>query len=173
MNLNVGVPLVDDTVIVTAAYEDLSATIEALTAEQVRRALADNDPGALADKYFDMNFSVRTVHPVLENGLLICPGVKTLNSKTSHDCAFIAVDSSWVWDHSDAVWSEIRKTMHGSKMVQQSVTIVPVYDGVVVDVVTSKARSGPCKMSQVKSYVVKNNMLEPTSTRTSIPRGHS
>lgn len=162
-------PLLTEEQIVEATPEALTATIQALTGEQVRRALADAEPAAVAEDAFEgagFDFRGNPVAPYLFQGLLVCPGVKVEKSKTSHDCVFVSIGKEWVWESPDAVHDDMRQ-LPGTKVVKRSVTIVPVYEGLEYDVVASEARGGGrCQMKTVRSFEVRGGALVETKART-------
>lgn len=165
-------PLVPAKRLHDASDASISDTITDLVAEQHRRALERNDIDAIAHEAFSQQITVRNAVPYLVNGLLVCPGVKVMSSRTSHDCVFASIDGVWAWEHPDAVYDRMVTTTIGSRQAQVSVTIVPAHDTMTVDAVTSKARSGPCRMSAVTSLLVTNNTLTKQSSRNTAPRAH-
>ena len=166
-------PLVSTPALLAASDDQLAVTIGLLVEEQQRRAVAGGDLGALAAEGFAGGFDSKGVAkvPYLRGGLLVCPGSKSERSKSSHDCVFTSVAGCWVWEHPDAVFDEMRQ-LPGVKVVRQSVTIVPAFEGLEFDVVCSQARSGPCEMRTARSFAVREGRLVETKTRSRPPAGH-
>lgn len=168
-------PLLDTETLLAATLGQLSTTIEVLRGEQIRRALEESDPVAVAeDAFTDSGFDGRgnPAAPYLHRGLLVCPGMKAEKSKTSHDCVFVSLDDSWAWEHPDAIFDEMRQ-LPGTKVVRRSVTIFAAYEGMTYDVVTSTARGGGrCQMANVRSFEVRGDSVVETRARTRAAAGH-
>jgi hypothetical protein len=168
-------PLLSTEQLTGADDDEIIATIQALTAEQIRRALDEADPAAVAEAAFEgeaFDYKGMPVAPYLFKGLLVCPGVKSEKSKTSHDCIFVSIGSDWVWDHAEAVFDDMRQ-LPGQKVVRRGITILPAYEGLEYDVVTSQARGGGrCQMKSVRSFAVRGGRLVETKARTKAENTH-
>jgi hypothetical protein len=144
--------------------------------EIVSRLLAEGDLDAISDDVFTTTGFLPNMLPALPwvnaDGVLICPGTKAHKSKTSHDCVFVSVDSHWVWNHPDALSDAMRTTVTNGKTLTQSVTLLPVMSGMEVDVVTSAARSGPCKAKHVDSFTFNGTTLLRVPARTRAAAEH-
>ena len=160
--------------LLAATDAQIAVTIAALVEEQKRRALEGGDLDALANEAFEgPGFDRRGLAnlPYLRDGLLICPGVKSEKSASSHDCTFVSVDDNWVWDHPDTAYTTMRQ-LPGQKVVRQTVAIIPAYEGMEIDVVHSTARSGPCQMKSARIFTVTGGILVETGARSRSPQGH-
>jgi len=163
--------LLPDEVIVAATDEQIHATMSALAGELHARALAGGDLEAIAEQAFVDGFTAKGVPlmPWLAGGLLICPGYKKSRSATSHDCSFVSLDGTWVWDAPNKLVDIIRD-VPGAKAHTCSVTVVVPTEGMRVDAVTSKSRGGgPCQMASAHSFQVRGAELVEVSTRTMRP----
>lgn len=157
-----------------ATDDELAHTIADLIGEQQRRALEGGDIDAIAEEAFNtLGFDRRGLPnvPYLSHGLLVCPGAKIEKSVSSHDCQFVSVQSTWVWEHADIVYDHMR-TLPTGKIIRQSVTILPAYESLEYDVVASTSRSGPCQMKTARSFEVREGQLVETHTRARAPEGH-
>ena len=165
--------------LLAAADADLSATIDALHAEQQRRALEAGDPDAIAEECFDgagFDYKGNPGNPYLVDGLLVCPGLKRDKSRTSHVCVFVSIDGQWSWEHPDRVFDDMQQVTHaGNTVARRAVTIVAAHDGMEIDVVTSKSTSGSaCQMQTAKAYRVENGQLVHVGNRArpTTPNSH-
>lgn len=166
--------LVSEEQLRAASDDELAHTIADLIGEQKRRALDGGDIDAIAEEAFaSVGFDRRGMPnlPYLRHGLLVCPGAKLEKSTSSHDCQFVSIESTWVWEHPDTVYDHM-KTLPGGKIIRQSVTILPAFESLEYDVVESTARSGPCQMKKARSFEVRENQLVETRTRARAPEGH-
>lgn len=149
--------------------EQLAEAIASLTAEAHRRAVADADPDAITAQTFATAFTAAgepgppTVTPA---GLLICPGAKLVQSSRKHKCTFITVDGEWVWNHPDAIHDTMRTADLAGRHVIQSVTLIPLAEGAIVEQVSSQAASGPCRVRRTDTYTYTGSQLRRTSTST-------
>jgi len=157
--------LVPGQVLASCSDEALEVTIAVLRSEQQRRALVAGDVDALVAEAFERAFdrTGRAGLPFLHDGLLICPGSKVSRSKSSHDCTFVSLDAGWVWEHPD-VAADSGITLPGGK-IHQFVTVIPAFEAMKFDVVTSVARSGPCRMKSVRTYTISGGTLHEVSVR--------
>lgn len=168
-----GRSLIDPAVLTAARAVDLAETIAVLIEEQRSRAIADADPEAIAAEAFEEAFdhSGKPRAPYLSHGLLVCPGGKNIKSKTSHDCTFVAVGDTWVWDSADVLYDDLRQ-QPGSRWMQ-AITILAPYEGLEFDQVDSRSRSGgKCQMINARSYTIRNGAIVATQVRARSASGH-
>ena len=145
--------------------EDLSVLASMVRDEQQRRALESEDLEAVVEDAFTNGFDGRgmAVEPwITPGGLLVCPGSKIHRSKQSHRCRFVAVGERWVWDAHEKLCDEVRQFPQRSDSVQ-TVTVLAAVDGLVIDLVTSKASGGAHKRESALAWEVRSGALEPTS----------
>jgi hypothetical protein len=148
---------------------DLAGLAEAVTAEQQARAVANNDPQALVELGFKEGFDAKgaTRTPWLVGGMLICPGVMSGPvGRTSHTCTFTRVGEHWCWEHPDVQADVVRQTSVGAQVSQRSITLIPAFEAMVLDVITSRYRTGAHHMTSGTSYLVQGTTLIKVNTRT-------
>jgi len=149
--------------------DGLSALAAMVGSEQRRRALAAEDPAAVMADAFDHGFDARgmAVAPwITQGGLLVCPGSKIHRSRQSHRCRFVAVGDTWVWEAADRVDDELR-WLPGRTDSLHTVTLLAAVDGLVVDVVTSKASGGAHTRESASAWEVRaGELVAVASTST-------
>ena len=156
----------------------LAELVAAALSEQRRRAVSSGDPDSVADAAFDTAFDASGVarNPALSGALVICPGslVGTSKSSGSHDCVFIHAteqqsDGAWVFEHPERLSDRIRHISVRGRDVQQSITVLPVTEGLKLQRIVSKARGGKHERQSVTAWQVKDGALvaahpDPVST---------
>jgi hypothetical protein len=150
-------------------------------AEQRRRALESGDVDTLADAAFATAFDPSGVarNPTISGRLLLCPGSLTGSNKSggSHDCVFIYAtaadsDGAWVFEHPDRLTDLIRHTTVRGRDTQQSITVLPATEGLKVQRIVSKARSGKHERQSIVAWQIRGGVLvtahpDPVSTTNS------
>jgi hypothetical protein len=146
---------------------ELSALAACVAAEQQMRAIAGADPDALVELGFAEGFKSDGLprDPWLVAGVLICPGARNDRSATSHDCGFVTVGDVWVWEADERITDVIRQ-VPGPRHRMRSVTLLAAFDGLAVDLVVSRARSGMHQLRGVRSFEVHNAEVTLVGTRT-------
>lgn len=151
-----------------AALSDaqLSGLGAQVAAEQQSRAVAEADPEALTELGFAEGFKSNglPIDPWMVNGVLVCPGSKIDKSATSHDCAFANVGGDWIWECGDLLLDTVRY-VPGPKTQMRSVSLVAAYEGLAVDLVASKLKTGVHQMQSVRSFVVTGGKLQLVQAR--------
>jgi hypothetical protein len=147
-----------------AGLWDLAA---AVAAEQRRRLLEAGDSAAAVETGFERGFDAKghAREPVIDHGFLVCYGSVVEKSATSHDCRFVHVEDSWVWEWPDTICDDVRKVPDRSRQHQRSVTLLVPVEGLEIDVVTSQMRQGVHRMIKTTSYRVRSGALEVVKTR--------
>lgn len=166
--------LLNAAALAAASDEELADTAAAIIVEQHRRALAANDLDALVEEAFETGFNGKgePVAPWLVGALLICPGSKRNRSATSHECSYVSVEGSWVWESEELIVDDVRP-VPGPKQQSRSVSIVGAVEGMKLDQVASASRSGgPCEMKTATSFQISHGRLEKVATRARKPSGH-
>ena len=108
--------------------------------------------------------------PWVEGDVIVCPGATIAKSRTSHRSRFLSVDDTWVWDSMDLIVEE--KNSHpGKNEGFKAVALVPVIEGMALDLVTIKGRNGVLNPERVVSYEVQRGELIEVSARTIELRG--
>ena len=160
--------------LLAASDDRLSAAIAALVEEQRGRARDRGDLGALLEAAFDRGFDAQghAKEPWIEHGLLFCPGSLVERSATSHDCVFAHIDEDWVWESPELVQDAVRQHRGRGAHHQHSISVVGVIEGLELDHIGAKKRSGAHQMTSVRSYRIRAGALELVSTRTPRVTGH-
>jgi hypothetical protein len=156
------------------AGEDLSVLASMVRDEQQRRALEAEDLEAVTEDAFANGFDGRgmAVAPwITPGGLLVCPGSKIHRSRQSHRCRFVAVGERWVWDAHERLCDEVRQYPQRSDSIQ-TVTVLAAVDGLVVDLVTSKASGGVHTRESAAAWEVLAGELVPTAPTSGASGGH-
>ena len=102
--------------------------------------------------------------PWVEGDVIVCPGATIAKSRTSHRSRFISVDDTWVWDSMDLIVEE-KKSHPGKDEGFKAVALVPVIEGMALDLVTIKGRNGVLNVERVVSYEVQRGELIEVSAR--------
>ena len=134
--------------------------------EQARRAVERGDLDEIIAQAFETGFgSDGLAHlPWIEGTVLVCPGGLVWSSRTSHTCRFVSIDDTWVWDSHDLIREDKRSTP-GSRDGFRAVALLPVLEGMEVDVVSGKARQGQHSVDRVVSYEVRSGDLVEVAQR--------
>lgn len=153
--------------------EELARLAADVADEQRRRALAAGDLDALVEAGFAEGFDAKggATNPWVVGGLLVCPGSKVDRSGASHECRFVSVGGSWVWECAEKVVDEVRRLPEPRPSVR-TVTVLAATEGLELDVVASRMRSGVHQMTSVRSYVFRRGDLELVDTRAREASGH-
>ncbi|MGI9576667.1 MAG: hypothetical protein ACR2OH_00535 [Microthrixaceae bacterium] len=154
---------------------DLSVLAGMVSEEQQRRALDAEDLDVVTEDAFANGFDGRgmAVDPwITPGGLLVCPGSKIHRSKQSHRCRFVAVGERWVWDAQERLCDEVRQFPQRTDSIQ-TVTILAAVDGLVIDLVSSKASGGVHTRESAHAWKVHAGELEPTAPSGGSGGNHS
>jgi hypothetical protein len=146
---------------------DVRRALMVLHAEEQRRALERAEPAALVEDGFTNGFQGNAMpkDPWLTNGILVCPGAKIDRSAMNHRCAFVRVDSSWVWEHPDLLEDVVRH-LPGAQSRMQSVSLVPVGEQCAVDLIEARTRNGVHELVGIRSFTVSDGALLLVSQRS-------
>lgn len=138
---------------------DLADLANSVREEYRRRALEAGDPAAIADEAFGRGFGPDglAVIPWVEAGMVVCCGGKEHSSATAHRCRFSVADGEWVWESDERLYDEVRPTGKGPST--RSVSLVAAREGLVVEVVTSKFRSGKHERVNLRRFEVRGGEL--------------
>ena len=161
----------DFTVLDDAALAQLVADARA---EQQRRALESGDLDALIADGFERGFTRggRAADPWISAGIVVCPGSLNGSSRSSHECSFVKVGESWVWQAEEKLADDVRPISDGGRHQQRSVTLLGAFEGLELDLVTCKSRQGVHRLTEARSFVVAGGQLELVRTRTVRVEGH-
>ena len=105
------------------------------------------------------------VLPWVEGNLIICPGGMVSKSRASHRCRFVSVDDCWIWDCS-MLLREDKRSSPGTDEGFRAIALLPLVDGLGLDVVSGRARQGQHSVEHIVSYQVRSGELVEVSQRT-------
>ena len=151
---------------------DLSEVAQMVRDLQRDRALESEDLDAVVADAFEKGFDHRgmALDPwVTPGGLVVVPGAKIHRSRSNHRCRFAALGDVWVWDSSERIVDELRR-LPDDRDSLQTVTLLAAVDGLVLDVVTSRATGGTHTRQSSVAYEVRGGELVPTMP-TASPSG--
>ena len=146
--------------------DELHNLAEAVRQVQIERAIDDGDHDAIIARGFEIGFGRDGlgVLPWVEGDVIVCPGGLVAKSRTSHRCRFVSVDDVWVWD-SGLLLREDKRSSPGTEDGFRAVALVPLVDGIELDVVSGRARSSGHSVEHVVSYEVRAGDLVEVSQR--------
>ncbi len=152
--------------------DELSNVGEIVLQLQRERAVARGDLDQIIAQGFEVGFGrdgLGTL-PWIEGDVVVCPGGLISKSRSSHRCRFVSVNDTWIWESGELIREDKRSTP-GADDGFRAVALVPVLNGMELDVVSGKARSGQHSVEKVISYVIKRGQLVEVSQRTVAPAG--
>lgn len=152
--------------------DQLSNVAEAVRQIQRERAMARGDLDAVISNAFEVGFGRDGLGllPWVEGDVVVCPGGLIAKSKTSHRCRFVSVDDTWIWESGELIREDKRSTP-GTDDGFRAIALVPLLDGLALDVVSGKARRGQHSVERVVSYEIRSGELVEVSQRTVAPAG--
>ncbi len=133
---------------------------------QVERAIGSGDDDAIIANGFEVGFGRDglAMLPWVEGNVVVCPGGMVSKSKASHRCRFVSVDDTWIWE-SHLLLREDKRSSPGTDEGFRAIALLPLVDGVGLDVVTGKARQGQHSVDHVVSYEIRGGELVEVSQR--------
>lgn len=136
--------------------------------EQRRRAVEAGGFEALCEEGFSDGFDTKghARVPLIRGDVLICYGSIVEKSAMSHDCSFVKIDDTWVWEYEDVLRDEVRKRPERGKEHQRSVSLIPALEGLEFDLVSCRMRHGVHHMHHARSYRILRGQLELVTSRT-------
>lgn len=146
--------------------DELANLGEVVLQLQRERAMARGDLDALIANAFEVGFGRDGLgtQPWVDGNVIVCPGAILSKSRSSHRCRFISVDDTWIWESGELI-REDKRSSPGVDDGFRAVGLVPVLNGLTLDVVTGKARAGQHSVDQVTSYEVRRGELVEVSQR--------
>ena len=148
--------------------DELAHVGESVLQIQRERAIAAGDQDHIIDEAFETAFGGDGLgaSPWIEGDLIVAPGCIINKSRTSHRCRFVSVNDTWVWDSIEVIREDKRSLPGDANNGFQSVALLPVLNGMALDVVSGKARSGQHSVDNVSSYTVRRNKLVEVAQRS-------
>lgn len=149
------------------SHDELANVGEIVRQLQRDRAVADGDFDAIIGNAFEVGFGKDGlgVPPWVEGQLIVCPGGLVAKSRTNHRCRFVSVDDSWIWDSFELL-REDKRSAPGTEDGFRAIALLPLVDGLTLDVVTGRARAGQHSVDHVISYEVRKGELVEVAQRT-------
>ena len=147
--------------------ETITHLAAALRDEMRQRAVSSGDHDAMIDEAFEQAFGRDGLGspPWIEGQVIICPGSIVAKNKSSHRCRFVSVDDVWIWDSAELIREE-KQSHPGRDEGFKAVALIPVIEGMALDLVTGRARAGQHSVEKVISYEVRRGELVEVSQRT-------
>ena len=147
--------------------DELHNVAEIVRQVQVERAVGSGDEDAIIADAFETAFGRDglAVLPWVEGNVVVCPGGMVSKSKASHKCRFVSVDDTWIWE-SHLLLREDKRSSPGTDEGFRAVALLPLVDGIGIDVVSGKARQGQHSVDHVVSYEIRGGELVEVSQRT-------
>ncbi|MCR9243506.1 MAG: hypothetical protein NXI31_00635 [bacterium] len=144
----------------------------AIRDETSRRARAAGDQDAVIAAAFEAGFTRDGlgVLPWIEAPFVICPGGLVGKNRASHRCQFVSVDDTWIWESPDLI-REDKRSMPGKEEGFRAIALLPIVEGMALDVVRAKQRQGQHSVERVTSLVVKRGRLVEVERRDVSARG--
>jgi len=144
----------------------------AIRDETMRRAREAGDHDAVIDAAFEKGFARDGlgVLPWIAPPFLICPGGLVGKNRGNHRCQFVSADDTWVWENSDLI-SEVKRSLPGSDEGFRAIALLPVVEGMELDVVRARMRQGQHNVERVTSYKVRKGRLVEVEQRDVNARG--
>lgn len=154
------------------APETLAHLGAAVSNETRQRALADGDEDAVIAEAFDIGFGPDglALLPWTRGPYVVCPGSIVSKSKTNHRCRFVSVDDTWIWESLELIREE-KRSSPGIRDGFRAVALLARVEGMELDVVAGRARSGQHSVTHVVSYEIRAGELHEVSQRTVTPSG--
>jgi len=154
--------------------DDLLAQLGAAIHDEVhRRALASGDRDAVVAQAFESAFGRDgvAVQPFVEGPFVVCPGGLVAKNRANHRCQFVSVDDTWIWE-SPHLLHEVKRSTPGTDEGFRAVALLPIVEGIALDVVRAKMRQGQHQVERVVSYEIRRGRLVEVAQRNVAPHGH-
>jgi len=149
------------------ALHHLSASIK----DELRaRAINAGDFDAIIEDAFAQAFGRDGLGstPWIEGEVIVCPGSIVAKSRASHRCRFVSINDVWIWDSAELIREE-KQSHPGKQEGFKAVALVPVMEGLALDVVSGRARGGQHQVDRVISFEVRQGTLVEVSQRSIKP----
>src|SRR5690606_36345847 len=111
------------------------------------------------------------VQPFVEGPFVVCPGGLVAKNRANHRCQFVSVDDTWIWE-SPHLLHEMKRSTLGTDEGFRAVALLPIVEGIALDVVRAKMRQGQHQVERVVSYEIRRGRLVEVAQRNVAPHGH-
>ncbi|MFB0901576.1 MAG: hypothetical protein QMB08_01115 [Acidimicrobiales bacterium] len=147
-------------------HDVLAHLAAALGDETRRRAVEHGDQQAIIGEAFDHSFGREGmgVLPYIEGPFIVCPGSMVSKRQGNHTCRFVSVNDVWIWDSYELIHEE-KRSSPGTDGGFRAVALLPPVEGMELDVVSGRLRSGQHQVDLVVSFVVRKGELVEVSQR--------
>ncbi len=144
----------------------------AIRDEVSHRARANGDQDAVIEAAFESGFARDGLGllPWIESPFVVCPGGLVGKNRANHRCQFVSADDTWVWENSDLIREE-KRSMPGRDEGFRAIALMPIVEGMGLDVVRAKMRQGRHDVERVVSFVIKKGRLVEVERRDVSARG--
>ena len=138
----------------------------ALRDETRDRAIRSGDQSAVIEQAFEHGFGRDGLgtSPWISGAVIVCPGSIVAKNRANHRCRFVSVDDVWIWDSIELL-EEQKRSHPGRDDGFKAVALLPITEGMSLDLVTGKARGGRHSVERVVSYEVRRGELVEVSQR--------
>jgi len=152
--------------------ETLHHLAAAISDEARNRAIDQGDEEAVIADGFETGFAHNglAVLPWISEPYIVAPGGLVGKNRGSHKCRFVSVNDTWVWDCAELI-NEEKRSSPGTNEGFRAVALLPIIEGMELDVVQGKNRSGQHSVDLVISFEVRRGELVEVSQRTVAPAG--
>lgn len=143
--------------------------------ETRRRAMDQGDQQAIIDQAFEDGFGRDGlgVLPYGEGPFIVCPGAMVSKRKGNHTCRFVSVNDVWIWDSHELLHEE-KRSSPGIHDGFRAVALLSAVEGMQLDVVSGRLRSGRHNVEVVVSFVVrKGELIEVSQRNVAAMRAHA
>lgn len=146
--------------------DELHNMAEAVRQIQLERAIGSGNHDAIISAGFEVGFGRDGLanNPWIEGETILCPGGLISKSRVVHRCRFVSVDDVWVWE-SSLMLREDKRSSPGAIDGFRAIALLPVIDGICLDVVTGRAKSTGHSVEHVISFEVRGGVLVEVSQR--------
>lgn len=140
--------------------EQLIELAAALRDEMQKRARESGNDDAVIEAAFETGFARDGlgVLPWIEEPFVVCPGGLIGKNRGNHRCQFVSADDRWVWENSDLI-REDKRSMPGNDEGFRAIALLPIIEGMQLDVVRARMRQGQHKVERVTSMTVRRGKL--------------
>ncbi len=138
----------------------------AVADEQQKRAIAGGDQEAVIAAAFEKGFGRDGLaqQPWIEGGFVVCPGGLVGKNRGNHRCQFVSVDDTWVWDCPHLI-QESKRSTPGADEGFRAIALLPIVEGLALDVVRARMRQGSHQAESVTSYAIRKGNLVAVAQR--------
>ncbi len=152
--------------------EVLAHVAAAIRDETRRRAVDSGDRAAVVADAFEQGFGRDGLgtSPWISGSMVVCPGSIVAKNRANHRCRFVSVDDVWIWDSVELIEEE-KRSHPGADHGFKAVALLSVIEGLALDVVTGRARSGQHSVEHVVSFEIRKGALVEVSQRDVNSRG--